>query len=67
MLELEDAPSDPDTVVYEVMSDAQMSEPEIAISAGVPIAQTRLSLSRLEADGRVWKQDDQGLIVWSRT
>ena len=68
MLELEDAPDfDPEDAIYHVLGDAQMSEPESAISAGIPIAQTRAALGRLEKAGRAFHFDDDGLIVWSRT
>ena len=68
MLELEDAPDfDPEDAIYHVLGEAQMSEPEIAVSAGIPIAQTRAALGQLEKAGRVSYLDEGGLILWSRT
>ena len=68
MLELEDAPDfDPEDAIYHVLGEAQMSEPEIAVSAGIPIAQTRAALGQLEKAGRVSHLDEGGLILWSRT
>ena len=68
MLELEEAPDfDPEDAIYHVLGESQMSEPEIAVSAGIPIAQTRAALGQLEKAGRVSYLDEGGLILWSRT
>jgi hypothetical protein len=56
-----------DDAVFEVLADAQMSEVEIAVAAGIPIAKTRAALAHLARAGRIHWFDDEGLIVWSRT
>jgi hypothetical protein len=68
MLEVPDAPDfNEDDAVFEVLANAQMSEVEIAVSAGIPIAKTRAALAHLAKAGRVGWHDDDGLILWSRT
>jgi len=56
-----------DDAVFEVLGETQMSEVEIAVSAGIPIAKTRAALAHLAKAGRVGWEDEDGLIVWSRT
>lgn len=67
MLEVPDAPQfNDEDAVYEVLT-AEMSEPEIAIAAGIPIAQTRAALGQLEEAGRVSWAEAGGLVTWRRS
>lgn len=67
MLEIPDAPQfNDEDAVYEVLT-AEMSEPEIAIAAGIPIAQTRAALGQLEKAGRVSWAEAGGLVTWRRS
>jgi hypothetical protein len=56
-----------DDAVFEVIGEGQLSEVEIAVAAGIPIAKTRAALAHLAKAGRVGWQDNDGLILWSRT
>ena len=67
MLEIPDAPEfDDDDAVYEVLQ-TEMSEPEIAVAAGIPIAKTRAALAHLAKAGRVSWAEAGGLVTWRRT
>ena len=67
MLEVSDAPQfNDEDAVYEVLT-AEMSEPQIAIAAGIPIAQTRAALGQLEMAGRVSWAEAGGLVTWRRS
>lgn len=68
MLEMPDPPDfNDEDAVFEVLGDFEMSEPEIAIAAGIPIAQTRAALGQLERAGRVSWAEAGGLVTWRRS
>ena len=54
--------------VYEALADAQMTETEVAISAGMSLSETLDCLNALLTDGRVRAiLEGDGMIVWSRS
>ena len=67
MLEMPEAPQfNDEDAVYEALT-AEMSEPEIAVAAGIPIAQTRAALTTLDKAGRVSWAEAGGLVTWRRS
>ena len=54
-------------LVLEVLTDAQHSATEIAISAGISLSATNRALGALAASGRVHRFDDSGTYIWMRT
>lgn len=54
-------------VVLEVLSDAQQSSTEVAMSAGISLAATNRALDDLMLAGRVARIMDNGTEIWMRT
>ena len=54
-------------LVLEVLSDAQQSSTEVAMSAGISLAATNRALDELMLAGRVARIMDNGTEIWMRT
>ena len=53
--------------VFEVLADAQMTETEVAVAAGLSLSETVEALDALQDESRARAVlENDGLIVWSR-